>query len=81
MFDKLKAFVSKYIIVIVLGLIVGYFGYSSFNNFVNPPELKEFKGGIQNKLVWSITGDCYFVRPANSSTVYLVQVPDCNKGK
>jgi len=60
--------------------------WASFNvyfivqNHLNPPELKEFKGGIQNHLVWSIEGTCYFVRPSTSQTVYLVSVPDCNKG-
>jgi hypothetical protein len=45
----------------------------------NPPELKEFKGGVQNRLVWDIEGTCYFVRPFTDKTVYLVSVPDCNR--
>ena len=43
-------------------------------------ELKEYKDGIQNHLVWSNTGKCFFVRPNDDVTVYLIQVPDCNKG-
>ena len=46
---------------------------------INPPELKEFKGGIQNHLVWSNKGECYFVRPAVNQTVYLIKVEDCDK--
>lgn len=42
--------------------------------------LKEYKDGIQNHLVWSNTGKCFFVRPNDDVTVYLIQVPDCNKG-
>jgi hypothetical protein len=45
----------------------------------NPPELKDFKNGIQNHLVWDIEGQCYFVRPFTENTVYLVTVPDCNR--
>ena len=42
--------------------------------------LKDYKDGIQNHLLWSNTGKCYFVRPNDDVTVYLIQVPDCNKG-
>jgi hypothetical protein len=35
--------------------------------------------GIQNRLVWNIKGECYFVKPA-TNTVYLVRVEDCDKG-
>jgi hypothetical protein len=59
--------------------------WSSFNvyfivqNELHPTELKDFKGGIQNHLLWSNKGECYFVRPANGQTVYLIKVEDCNK--
>ena len=79
MVNKLKEFISKYIIVIILGLIVGYFGYNTYSNFINPPDLKEFKGSIQNHLVWSNKGECFFVRPYSGNTVYLIKVEDCDK--
>ena len=41
--------------------------------------LKDFKDGIQNHLVWSISGKCYFVRPNNDVTVYLIPVADCDR--
>jgi hypothetical protein len=43
------------------------------------PVLKDFKDGIQNHLTWSIKGECFFVRPNDEVTVYLVRVPDCDK--
>ena len=53
--------------------------YLTIDKGINPPELKEFKGGIQNHLVWSNKGECYFVRPAVNQTVYLIKVEDCDK--
>jgi hypothetical protein len=53
--------------------------YLTINEHLHPPELKEFKGGIQNHLVWNIQKECYFVRPTNGQTVYLIKVEDCNK--
>lgn len=53
--------------------------YLQVNKIINPPELKEFKGGIQNHLVWSTKGECYFVRPASNQTAYLIKVEDCDK--
>lgn len=53
--------------------------YLQIDKIMNPPELQQFKGGIQNHLVWSNKGECYFVRPANGQTVYLIKVEDCNK--
>ena len=44
-----------------------------------PKELKEYKDGIQNHLVWSIKGECFFVRPHAETTVYLVRVVDCDR--
>lgn len=49
-----------------------------YENFKNPPELKQFSG-IQNHLVWSVRGECYFARPHNDYTVYLVRTEDCDK--
>lgn len=81
MFSKLIEFVKKHIAIIIGGLLLVFVGYYEYNKFANPPELEQFKGSIQNHLVWSIAGDCYFVRPFNNSTVYLIQVPDCSRNK
>jgi hypothetical protein len=49
-------------------------------SIINPPELQQFKGGIQNHLVWNNKGECYFVRPHTNVTIYLIRVEDCDKG-
>ena len=50
-----------------------------FDKYTKPTEIKEFKDGIQNHLVWSINGKCFFVRPHTETTVYLIAVPDCDR--
>jgi hypothetical protein len=39
----------------------------------------DFKGGIQNHLVWSVKGECYFVKPKTLTDVRLVRVEDCDR--
>jgi len=53
--------------------------YFIVQDYLHPIELKEFKGGIQNHLVWSNKGECFFVRPATGQTIYLIKVEDCDK--
>jgi hypothetical protein len=53
--------------------------YQSFSHTPNTVEYKDFKDGIQNHLVWSIKGECFFVRPQTELTVHLVRVADCDK--
>lgn len=79
MFKNVVGSLRKNWLVILSGLVVGYFLYSTYTNFTNPPELKEFKGSIQNHLVWSNKGECFFVRPYNGTTMYLIRVEDCDK--
>jgi len=74
--NKIKAInVAGYFI----GIIIGSFIIAGVAFFVENPPLSEYKDGIQNRLVWNVKGECYFVRPANN-TVYLVRVIDCDKG-
>jgi hypothetical protein len=74
--DKIKAInFAGYL----LGVIIGSFIIAGVAFFMDNPPLKEFKGGIQNHLVWNIKGECYFVRPATNA-VYLIRVEDCDKG-
>ena len=56
--------------------VLVYHGLSVTPNTV---EYKDFKDGIQNHLVWSIKGECFFVRPQTELTVHLVRVADCDK--
>lgn len=81
MFKSVSEFLKKHYAILIGLVLIGYVGYVQFQSLINPPELQQFKGGIQNHLVWSIDGTCYFVRPNTTATVYLVTVPDCNKSK
>ncbi len=66
-------FIIAIILIIALGVTA-----SMENNKPNPV-LKDYKDGIQNHLTWSIKGECFFVRPNDDVTVYLVRVQDCDK--
>lgn len=37
------------------------------------------EGDIKNRLVWSVKGECYFVKPLNATDNILVRVNDCDK--
>lgn len=83
MLDKFYAWVGKHSIrLFVFALIISCFVaiYSLVDIVRKPPDLNNIKG-IQHRLVWDISGNCFFVRPYNESTNYLIAVPDCNKGK
>jgi len=63
-----------FVAIIVFGLTFHYTPY-----FMNVPVNGNFDGGIQNKLVWSVKGECFFVRPLNQTDTLLVRVKDCDK--
>lgn len=80
MFKKFTIWLEKqknlfYVAVLVFVLTMYYMPY-----FMNKPVSGEFDGSIQNKLVWSVKNECYFVRPLNQTDVLLVRVTDCDKG-
>jgi len=62
-----------------LAFMACFFLVMAFLAKKEPEELKEFKDGIQNHLVWSIKGECFFVRPHAEKTVYLIRVEDCDR--
>jgi hypothetical protein len=74
--NKFDGFPWWTILIMVLVVIVVLFIPTTPK--VNPV-LKDYKDGIQNHLTWSIKGECFFVRPNDEVTVYLVRVPDCDK--
>ena len=79
MFKILKEWVQSnrtifFVAIIVFGLTFHYTPY-----FINKPVNGNFDGGIQNKLVWSVKGECFFVRPLNQTDTLLVRVKDCDK--
>lgn len=53
--------------------------YQIYSMDTKTPEFKDFKDGVQNHLVWSIKGECFFVRPHTEQTVFLVRVADCDR--
>jgi len=80
----LKKFYEWVKLNIVSWLITGFtlalvFFWIQSNKPTNTVEYKDFKDGIQNHLVWSIKGECFFVRPQTELTVHLVRVADCDK--
>lgn len=82
---KTFSYVKNNIIHIVMILVLlgmSYLVYTiaktEYEELKNPTSLKEVKG-VQNHLVWDVNGNCYFIRPHNEYTSYLIAVPDCNK--
>ena len=79
MFKKINEWLQSnktlfFVAVVVFGLTFYYTPY-----FMNLPVNGNFDGGIQNKLVWSVKGECFFVRPLNQTDTLLVRVKDCDK--
>ena len=60
-------------------ILIGF----AINGLMQPPKvnpvLKDYKDGVQNHLTWDIKGQCFFVRPNDDVTVYLIRVQDCDK--
>ena len=81
MWDKIKLY-GKPIFQLVVGMFIIAIIGQTFSDRLNnhtPEALKEFKDGVQNHLVWSLKGECFFVRPYSDVTVYLIRVSDCDK--
>jgi len=66
-----------FIFALVVVFLVGF--SVTLNNIKPNNVLKEYKDGIQNHLIWSIKGECFFVRPDTDVTVYLIRVVDCDR--
>jgi hypothetical protein len=64
------------IAILVFVLTMYYMPY-----FMNRPIAGKFEDSIQNRLVWSVKNECYFVRPLNQTDVLLVRVTDCDRNK
>lgn len=78
MFNYLKKHLSHIIDILLVAAILAYLFYGTPLH-KEGAVLKEYKDGIQNRLTWDIKGQCYFVRPADDVTVYLVRVTDCDR--
>jgi hypothetical protein len=69
--------IISYILILSVIVLLGFL--LSDKPKPTPDTLKDFKDGIQNHLVWSIKGECFFVRPHAETTVYLIRVADCDR--
>ena len=82
MLNKFYTWVGKNIMVLLLLLLF----VSSLIAIINlveivrkPTPIKVIEGSVQHHLVWSIKGECFFVRPHTEQTVFLVRVADCDR--
>lgn len=75
--ELLKSSFGDFAFAIMCLSLVWYFGFNAPKAV--PTALKEYKDGIQNHLTWDIKGQCFFVRPNDDVTVYLIRVTDCDK--
>jgi hypothetical protein len=85
MFDKICAWVNNHTIGLFVIALVGTC-LATIISLVEvvrkPPQLVSFnESSIQNKLVWSVKNECYFVRPYSADVVYLIRVQDCDKSE
>lgn len=80
MLNKLFSFLKQHILMISYFVLVVFLGYGLMNEKPKTNNaLKDYKDGIQNHLTWDIKGQCFFVRPNDDVTVYLIRVPDCDR--
>ena len=82
MLNKFYAWIGKnsvtlIVIAVVLSCCITI--YSLVDIVRKPPTLKNFGDGVQNHLVWTNKGECFFVRPYSDEVVYLIRVNDCDK--
>jgi hypothetical protein len=82
MFDKFYVWVSNNTIAIFVSAVLFSCVVAIFNLIDvvrKPPTIEAIEGSIQHHLVWSLKGECFFVRPHSNETVYLIRVKDCDK--
>lgn len=80
MYKKLTNWYESKKGAILFGILVFVLTMYYMPYFMNRPVAGNFADSIQNKLVWSVKGECYFVRPLNQTDTLLVRVSDCDKG-
>jgi hypothetical protein len=82
MLNKLYLWAGKNVSTIILVLLIVTSGITIFNLIDvvrKPTPITVTEGSIQHHLVWSLKGECFFVRPYSEETVYLIRVKDCDK--
>jgi len=76
--EKVKIF-TKVVLTFISVLLFAMFIHQYTKDVKKPEVLKDYKDGIQNHLVWDVKGQCFFVRPNDDVTTYLIRVADCDK--
>ena len=82
MFNRLYVWVGKNFLPVLFALIGIGLALTVFNliDVVRKPSpINIVEGSVQHHLVWDNKGQCYFVRPYSTETVYLIPVKDCDK--
>ena len=74
-----ESFLDSLVYVIGLIIALALLYYIQTIPAKQNPVLKDYKDGVQNHLIWNIKGECFFVRPNDDVTVYLIRVQDCDK--
>lgn len=76
-----KNWISNHSLVLFLVILCVALGFALLQLVEiskSPSDIGDVKG-VQHHLVWDVGGNCYFVRPNNEKTNYLIPVPDCNR--
>lgn len=79
MYKKLTNWYESKKGAILFGLLVFVLTMYYMPYFMNKPFAGKLEDSIQNRLVWSVKNECYFVRPLNQTDVLLVRVTDCDR--
>ena len=82
MLNKLYLWVGKNTATIILVLLIAASAITIFNLIEivrKPTPITVVEGSIQHHLVWSLKGECFFVKPYSEDTVYLIRVKDCDR--
>jgi hypothetical protein len=81
LYYKIRDFFVLHKSSFIIALVVFVLTFHYMPYFVDKTFDGNFDGGIQNKLVWSIKGECHFVRPIGKNETILVRVKDCDRSE
>jgi hypothetical protein len=79
MFNSLVVWFSNKKSLLVFGTFIFLITVIMMPYVQNRMLSQSVEGDIKNRLVWSVRGECYFVKPLNTTDNILVRVGDCDK--
>lgn len=79
MFKSLITWFSNKKSLMVFGTIVFLVTVILMPHVQNRMLEQSAEGDIKNRLVWAVKGECYFVKPINTTENILVRVTDCDR--